>query len=232
MLSSYVDRYHAGQVLAEHLSDLADQNDVLVLGLPRGGVPVAYEIARRIHAPLDVFVVRKLGAPGQPELAVGAVATGGVRVINDAVVRSFRLDPADLDVMVRQAQEQVVRQERLFRPHGQTSDVDGKHVILVDDGLATGSTMRAAVQAVRYHQPVSITVAVGVAAPWEAEAFARSVDRLICPLRPDDFTAVGGWYDRFDQTSDAEVRHLLEYARNKDDMPHPQAAFAPREGAP
>jgi predicted phosphoribosyltransferase len=185
---------------------------VTVLALPRGGVPVAYEVARALHAPLDVFLVRKLGVPGHEELAMGAVATGGVRVLNEQVVRGLGIPDSVIDAVASWELEELRRRERLYRGDRRPPDVRGKTVILVDDGLATGSTMLAAVEALRQQQPARIVVAVPIAAPDTCELLRAEVDDVVCAVTPEPFYAVGLWYRDFSQTSDEEVRELLAQA--------------------
>jgi len=206
------NRTEAGQLLAEQLIAYARQPDVLVLGLPRGGVPVAYAIAQALHAPLDVFVVRKLGVPGQPELALGAIASGGTRVLNDDVVWSLDIDAEMIDAVVAQEQQELARREYLYRGERPPLVVHDKTVILVDDGVATGATMRAAITALRTQQPAKLIVAVGVAPPETCAELAYEVDELVCLLQPDPFWAVGLWFADFGATSDEEVRTLLAQA--------------------
>ncbi len=209
----YRDRTEAGQALAAKLGSFAGRTDTLVLALPRGGVPVAYEVARALGTPLDVFVVRKLGTPGQPELAMGAIASGGVRVLNHEVVDTYGI-PADvIDEVAGQELTELERRERQYRGARAPLDVRGKTVILVDDGLATGSTMRAAAAALRQQGAARIVVAVPVAAPMTCEIVRREVDELVCSVTPEPFFAVGQWYHDFSQTTDEEVRDLLERAR-------------------
>jgi predicted phosphoribosyltransferase len=203
------DRTEAGQRLAAELGRYAGRTDVLVLALPRGGVPVAYEVARALDAPLDVFLVRKLGTPGQEELAMGAVASGGVRVLNESVVRGLRVPPRVIDAVAARELRELARRERLYRGDRPPPDVRGRTVILVDDGLATGSTMLAAVRALRQLGPARAVVAVPVAAPETCAALRGEVDEMVCAVTPDPFYAVGVWYDDFAQTSDDEVRDLL-----------------------
>ena len=205
----YRDRTEAGRVLAERLRAYADRPDVIVLALPRGGVPVGYEVARALHAPLDVFIVRKLGVPGHEELAMGAVATGGVRVLNEQVVRALRIPDSVIDAVASWELEELRRRERLYRGDRPPPDVRGKTVILVDDGLATGSTMLAAVRALRQQQPARIVVAVPIAAPDTCELLRADVDDVVCAVTPEPFYAVGLWYEDFSQTTDEEVRELL-----------------------
>jgi predicted phosphoribosyltransferase len=206
----FADRAAAGRALAERLRPFAGRSDVVVLALPRGGVPVAYEVARALGAPLDVFLVRKLGAPGQEELAMGAIATGGVRVLNEEVVGVLQVPDEEIDRVAAREMRELQRRERLYRDDRPPPEVRGRTVILIDDGLATGSTMRAAVAALRQQGPRRVVVAVPVAAAETAEEFQREVDHLVCVLTPEPFYSVGSWYRDFSQTTDAEVRELLE----------------------
>jgi putative phosphoribosyl transferase len=204
------NRSEAGRLLAAKLARYAGKPDVIVLALPRGGVPVGYEVARALHAPLDVFVVRKLGIPGYEELAMGAVASGGVRVLNDQVVRGLGI-PADvIEAVANWELQELQRRERLYRGNRPPPDVRGKTVILVDDGLATGSTMLAAVQALRKLGPARIVVAVPVASGDTCQILEEYVDEVVCAATPEPFYAVGLWYRDFSQTTDEEVRELLE----------------------
>jgi putative phosphoribosyl transferase len=208
----YRDRTDAGKQLAEHLRDYADRDDVLVLALPRGGVPVAYEVAKALRAPLDIFLVRKLGVPGHEELAMGAIATGGVRVLNDDVVDYLRIPGEVIDAVAAQELRELERREHAYRGNRPEPDVRGKTVILVDDGLATGSTMRAAVAALRQQNPARIIVAVPVSAPQTCDEYQMGVDEIICAKTPEPFLGVGYWYRDFSQTTDEEVRELLAKA--------------------
>lgn len=203
------DRREAGRVLAELLSRYAGREDVVVLALPRGGVPVGYEVARALGAPLDVFVVRKLGTPGQEELALGAVASGGVCVLNERVVGALGLREEEIERIAARELAEVERREHAYRGDRAPVDVHGKVAILVDDGLATGATMRAAALAVRRLGPKEVVVAVPVAAEETYADFGEDVDDVVCAHTPELFLAVGVWYERFDQTSDEEVRELL-----------------------
>jgi predicted phosphoribosyltransferase len=203
------DRRDAGAVLAGRLRHLADRPDLLVLALPRGGVPVAYEVARALGAPMDVFVVRKLGLPGYPELAMGAIASGGIRAMNQDVISAYRPSAADIEAVIRAELIELERREREYRDHRPSLPVEGRTVILVDDGLATGSTMRAAVLAIRKLRPARVVVAVPVGARETCAALREVADEVVCAYTPEPFSAVGLWYVDFSQTTDEEVRHLL-----------------------
>ena len=211
----FKNRSEAGRFLAEQLSAYANRPDTLVLALPRGGVPVAYEVAKALGAPLDVFQVRKLGLPGHEELAMGAIATGGVRVRNPEVVEYLRIPDEVIDEVTARERQELERRERLYREGRPALSPRGRVVILVDDGLATGSTMLAAVLALRQQQPASIVVAVPVAAKQTCEELRAAADEVVCAVTPDPFYAVGLWYEDFAQTTDEEVRELLARAENK-----------------
>ena len=203
------DRAEAGRQLAEELREYAGRNDVVVLGLPRGGVPVAFEVAQALGAPLDVFLVRKLGVPGHEELAMGAVASGGVRVLNEELVRRLGLSAQELDEVVAREEAELERREAAYRGGRPRPDLRGKVAILVDDGLATGATMRAAVEALRREGPAKLMVAVPTGAEESCEDLRPLVDELVCLTTPQPFYAVGLWYDDFTPTTDDEVRELL-----------------------
>jgi predicted phosphoribosyltransferase len=207
------DRPEAGRALAAQLGAFAGRADVVVLALPRGGVPVGAEVAGALGAPLDVYVVRKLGLPSQPELAMGAVASGGTRVLNDELVASLRLSPALIDAVAERELVQLAARERIYRGDRPPLDVKGKAVVLVDDGLATGASMRAAVAALRLRAPASIAVAVPVAPEETRAALERVVDELVVVSTPHPFVAVGLWYVDFSEVSDDDVRRLLDEAR-------------------
>jgi predicted phosphoribosyltransferase len=209
------DRREAGQVLAQELARYAGRDDVVVLALPRGGVPVAYEVASALGAPLDVFVVRKLGLPGQEELAMGAIASGGVRVLNERVIAEAAVREEEVDEVARREQAEVERREQLYRDGHAPLDVRGKIAILIDDGLATGSTMRAAVAALRRQEPAKLLVGVPTAARSTCEELEQEVDEIVCARTPEPFWAVGAWYEDFSQTTDEEVRDLLARARRE-----------------
>ena len=206
----FMDRREAGRVLASRLQAYADRGDVVVLALPRGGVPVAYEVATALGAPLDVFLVRKLGTPGHRELAMGAIASGGVRVLNDDVVRWYGIPEKAIESVAREEAEELERRERAYRRDRPAPDLANRVVILVDDGLATGSTMRAAAQAVRLPGPSRVVVAVPVGARQTCSEIAAVADEVVCARMPEPFSAVGQWYLDFDQTEDDEVRELLQ----------------------
>ena len=209
------DRTAAGRALASSLRTYANRGDVVVLALPRGGVPVASEVADVLRAPLDLFLVRKLGTPGHRELAMGAIASGGVRVLNDDVVRWHGVTPSQIDAVTAEEQRELERREAAYRGGRSALPVEGLVVILIDDGLATGSTMRAAVQAVRKRGPSRVVVAVPVGARQTCEELSRIADEVVCTRMPEPFAAVGQWYRHFDQTTDEEVRRLLEGSRTK-----------------
>ena len=206
----FADRHHAGRVLAGQLRAYAGRDDVLVLGLPRGGVPVAYEVAKSLGAALDVFVVRKLGVPQQPELAMGAIASGGVRVLNEDVVRWYRIPQDVIELVARDEEQELARRERAYRNGRQVVPIEGKVVVLVDDGLATGSTMRAAVTAIRRLTPSRVIVAVPVGARESCDELRAVADEVVCAQMPASFSAVGIWYADFTQTTDDEVAALLQ----------------------
>ena len=214
MRGLYRDRSEAGRLLAARLPQHANRNDVIVLALPRGGVPVAFEVAHALHAPLDVFIVRKLGVPGHEELAMGAVATGGVRVINELVIRQLGLSQSMIDQVAARELQELERRDRSYRGDRPHPDVHGKTVILIDDGLATGSTMLAAVRAVRQQGPAKLVVAVPVASAETCEMIRPEVDDIVCVETPDPFYAVGLWYEDFSQTTDEEVHDLLARAEH------------------
>jgi putative phosphoribosyl transferase len=206
---AFADRREAGRALADRLADLANRNDIVVLALPRGGVPVAFEVARALHAPLDVFLVRKLGVPGHEELAMGAIASGGIRVLNEDVVRWYGIPAPIIDDVAQREQAELERRELAYREGREPIDVSGRTVLIVDDGLATGSSMRAAVRAVRTRQPARVVVAVPVGAPDTCRELSETADEVVCARTPEPFSAVGLWYHDFSQTTDEEVRELL-----------------------
>jgi putative phosphoribosyl transferase len=214
------DRREAGQLLARRLGDYKDRDKVVVLALPRGGVPVGYEIARELRAPLDVYVVRKLGVPWQPELAMGAIAGRGTEVLNEDVVAAYNIPPHVIRAVAEREGRELNRRLQEYRGSRPPLDLCDRTVILVDDGLATGSTMRAAVKAIRQEQPRAVIVAVPVAAAQTCREFQAEADEIICLRTPPDFAAVGYWYEDFSQTTDLEVRELLSDDTTRRDSEH------------
>ena len=203
------DRADAGRTVAAHLAHLAGRDDVVVLALPRGGVPVAYEVARALRAPLDLFLARKLGVPGQPELAMGAIASGGVRVLHQAVIDALAISPEAIEQVAAREGAELARREQMYRRGRPTLDVAGRTAVVVDDGLATGATMRAAVTALRAQLAGRIVVAVPVGPRETCEEMAAEADEVVCARIPRSFHAVGQWYDNFSPTTDDEIRALL-----------------------
>ncbi|MBI5774264.1 MAG: phosphoribosyltransferase [Verrucomicrobia bacterium] len=212
MTSSFRNRVEAGRALAKKLARYTHRPDVLILALPRGGVPVGREVARALHAPLDVFLVRKLGVPGHEELAMGAIATGGVQVLNEEVVKSLNIPNHAIAAAAAREQRELERRERAYRGNRPAPSVAGRTVIVIDDGIATGSTMLAAVEALRRQRPARIVIATPVAARDTAAKLGRVADEFIAVLTPVDFSGVGQWYDDFSQTTDEEVRLCLRVA--------------------
>ena len=211
-MALFNDRRDAGRKLAQKLSAYANQSDVVVLALPRGGVPVAYEVALALNAPLDIFTVRKLGLPGHEELAMGAIATGGARVINQDVVRSFNVPRGVIEAVAKQELNELERRERVFRGNRIMPEIHGKTAILIDDGLATGASMQAAILGLRAKNPARIVVAVPTAPLETCEAFKKLVDEMICATSPEPFYGVGQWYEDFSQVTDEQVQTLLKQA--------------------
>jgi putative phosphoribosyl transferase len=212
---AFKDRFDAGRKLAKRLAAYADDPDVIVLALPRGGVPVGYEVARTLHVAFDVYLVRKLGTPGREELAMGAIATGGVRVLNDDVLRYLDIPEETIDQVTRKEAKELRRREQLYRGDRPPPVLKDKKVILVDDGLATGSTMRAAFQAVQRQEPKRVVVAVPVAPPSTCEELAELVHAVVAVITPEPFQAVGMWYEDFSQTTDEEIRQLLDNSQSE-----------------
>lgn len=209
-MAAYRDREDAGNKLAGHLESYAGRDDVVVLGLPRGGVPVAHAVAQALGAPLELFLVRKLGVPGHEELAMGAIATGGVRVLNEEVVQALGISASTIARVAEQEQQELERRARSYRGEDEPIDVRGKIAILVDDGLATGSTMRAAIAALRLLEPERIVMAVPVGAASTCSELRSEVDEVVCALTPEPFYAVGLWYDDFSPTTDRDIHNLLQ----------------------
>jgi putative phosphoribosyl transferase len=213
-INKYTDRTEAGEVLAEQLKNYANQTDVIVLALPRGGVPVAYEIAEKLAAPLDVFIVRKLGMPGQQELAIGALAMDGTTVFNEELLRLAPIPPEVIEEIVKSEQIELNRRLTIYRGNQSLPQLENKIIILVDDGIATGATMRAAITVLQKQNLKKLIVATPTAALDTAKVITEMVDQFICPLTPELFYSVGSWYSDFPQTSDAEVITLLTKAKS------------------
>ncbi|WP_292382125.1 phosphoribosyltransferase [Methanosarcina sp. UBA289] len=212
-MALYKDRVDAGKRLAKELSKYANRSDVLILALPRGGVPVAFEVAKELNVKMDVFIVRKLGVPGNEELAMGAISSDNIRVLNEDVVRSFQIPERVINMVAENELRELERRERAYRGDRPKPEISGSTVILIDDGLATGATMRAAAAALKIKNPEKIVVAVPTGAPDTCELFRREVDEVICVATPEPFYGVGAWYGNFSQTTDEEVCDLLNKAR-------------------
>lgn len=211
-MSLFNDRIDAGRRLAKRLSEYSNRPDVLILALPRGGVPVAFEVAKTLNVKMDVFIVRKLGVPENEELAMGAIASDNIRVLNEDVIRSFQIPQRVIDEVAANELKELERRERLYRGDRPKPNISGSIVILIDDGLATGATMRAAVAAVKTKSPTKVVIAVPTAAPDTCSAFGKEVDEIICVATPEPFYGVGTWYEDFSQTTDKEVCELLDKA--------------------
>lgn len=209
------NRVHAGQLLAQALQRYAGRNDVIVLALPRGGVPVAFEVASALKAPLDLMLVRKLGSPGQEELAMGAIATGGVRVMNVDVVDMLRISDEAIEAVARREEKELERRQKAYRGTAPPPELRDQCVILIDDGIATGATIRSAIRAVRAQGPSRIVVAAPVAPEETVDVLKREADEVVCLATPEPFTAIGCWYHEFPQTSDEEVKDLLARATKR-----------------
>lgn len=217
-MDKFRNRYEAGKILADQLKSYAKRSDVIVLALPRGGVPVAFEIAKALLVPLDLFIVRKIGVPEQEELAMGALAMGGLTVFNEELIRDLGISKQAIEKVIQMEERELRRRETAYRGDEPYPTLTGKTIILVDDGIATGASMRAAVSAIRQLNPASIIMAVPVVEVNTYEKMAKIVDKVVCPLKPEFFYAVGQWYDDFTQTTDEEVRELLvksKLMRNK-----------------
>jgi putative phosphoribosyl transferase len=215
VMAPFKDRRDAGKKLAQKLSSYAGQPNILVLALPRGGVPVAYEVSLALSAPLDVFIVRKLGLPGREELAMGAVASGGVRVLNGDIIRMLSVPDEVINLVVKRELQELQRREKLYRGNRPAPEVRERTIILIDDGLATGASMRAAINGLRAQHPARIVVAVPAAAPEICDALQTEVDEVVCAVTPEPFYGVGRWYEDFSQVTDEEVRVLLEEANRQ-----------------
>ena len=211
-MAFFRDRADAGRVLAQHLTEYANRNDVVILALPRGGVPVGYEVARALQAPMDIYLVRKLGAPGQEELAMGAIASGGVMVLNQQVVRMLNIPDRVIEQVAQKEREELLRREEAYHDDHPRLDVTGRVGILVDDGLATGASMQAAAASLKARRPRKIVVAVPVGAPDTCQRIERQVDDVVCAITPEPFYGVGQWYEHFEQMTDEEVREILSEA--------------------
>jgi putative phosphoribosyl transferase len=222
----FENRVEAGRALADKLERYADRFDVIVLALPRGGVPVGYEVAARLNAPLKVFLVRKLGVPGHEEFAMGAIASGGLWFVNDEVVKQLGISRQQIKLVVEREERELERREEIYGAEFSNAEVHGQTVVLVDDGLATGSTMRAAVAALKQKHPERIVVGVPVASPSTCDELEPEVDEIFCVQKPEYFRAVGEWYEDFSQTSDDEVRELLNRAK-KNFKPAPMPPLWP-----
>ena len=215
-MAIFKDRRDAGRKLAQKLSAYANRSDVIVLALPRGGVPVAYEVALALNAPLDIFTVRKLGLPGHEELAMGAIASGGARVINQDVVRTFSIPQGVVEAVAKQELKELERRERACRGDREMREIHDRTAILIDDGLATGASMQAALMGLRARDPARIVVAVPTAPLETCEAFQQLVDEMICTTTPEPFYGVGQWYEDFSQVTDEQVQTLLEQASQQE----------------
>ncbi|CEK10542.1 phosphoribosyltransferase [Legionella hackeliae] len=215
-MEKFINRHEAGRILADQLRSYAKQPDVIVLALPRGGVPVGYEIAKALSVPLDVFIVRKLGVPGHEELAMGAIASGDTTIFNEDIVEALHVSKEAIDEVIHSEEEELKRREILYRHDEPFPKLQDKIVILVDDGVATGATMRAAIKAIRQNNPARLVMAIPVAAFSTYQEMSKLVDEIVCPLQPLHFYAVGLWYEDFAQTTDDEVSELLA---NKPDNP-------------
>jgi putative phosphoribosyl transferase len=219
-MAHFRNRRDAGRKLAQELLHYANHSDVIVLALPRGGVPVAYEVALALNVPLDIFIVRKLGLPGQEELAIGAIASGGIRVLNEDLIHMLNIPEEVIEKVAERELQELQRREKLYRGNNPPPEVHDRTVILVDDGLATGASMRAAVAGLRVQHPARIVVAVPTAAPETCEAFQREMDEIVCAMTPEPFMGVGWWYEDFSQTTDEGVRLFLEDIRRRRQLVH------------
>ncbi|MGJ3239562.1 MAG: phosphoribosyltransferase [Anaerolineae bacterium] len=215
-MRTYQNRQHAGRGLAKVLAEYDNQPDTIILALPRGGVPVATEIAQALNLPLDIFVVRKLGTPGHEEMAMGAIASGGVRILSKDLIKALDISQSEIETVTEREYQELQRRETAYRDGRTMPELNNKTVILVDDGTATGSSMKAAIQGLRQHNPMKIVVALPVGSQEACKEIGQMVDELTCLMTPSNFRGVGAWYDKFDQTSDDEVRHLLQQANERE----------------
>lgn len=214
-MAQFRDRRDAGRTLAQKLTAYASHSNVIVLALPRGGVPVAYEVALALNAPLDIFIVRKLGLPGREELAIGAIASGGIRVLNTDIIRALSIPEEVINIVAQRELQELQRREKSYRGDRPTPEVRERTVILIDDGLATGASMRAAVAGIRARHPARIVIAVPTASPEMCNALEFEVDEIVCAITPEPFLGVGRWYEDFSQTTDNEVQRLLQEANHQ-----------------
>jgi putative phosphoribosyl transferase len=214
-MKRFLNRREAGRELARQLLQYADHSDVIILALPRGGVPVAYQVALALKAPLDVLIVRKLGLPGREELAIGAIASGGIQILNQDIVHALDIDQSIINSVLQQELQELARREESYRGNRPAPEIKDHTVIIIDDGLATGASMRAAVMGVRTQSPARIVVAVPAAAPQAIDLLQTEVDEIVYVIAPDPFDGVGKWYEDFSQTTDEEVSSLLDNANRQ-----------------
>ena len=214
-MARFRDRRDAGRILVSELLHYANQSDVIILALPRGGVPVAYEVALALNVPMEIFIVRKLGLPGHEELAIGAIASGGIRVVNEDIIRMLKISEEVIDRVAQRELQELRRREQLYRGDHPAPEIRDRIAILIDDGLATGASMRAAVAGLRAQSPKRIVVAVPTAAPETCADFKAEVDEVVCAITPEPFLGVGRWYEDFSQTTDEGVGLFLEDSRRQ-----------------
>ncbi|HRD70804.1 MAG TPA: phosphoribosyltransferase [Legionella sp.] len=227
IMDKFIDRYEAGSILATYLKKYSRESDTILLALPRGGVPVAFEIAKKLALPLDIFIVRKLGVPGHQEYAMGAIGPKGTVVLEKSIIRELNIEKNLIQQIIKKEQQELLRRERVYRGDRAFPKLSGKKIILVDDGIATGSTMRAAIKALKLFKPTSIIIAVPVASYATCRELEKSVDEIVCPVKPEQFYAVGMWYHDFSQTTDDEVITLLNKARiSSDSSPKREKSYS------